>query len=495
MLAYHWSSALELVRASGGDDDGMVERTRRALRSAGDRASALNSFPVAAAQYEDALALWPDDDERPELQLQLAVSLHRSYDEARQEEALELARDALLAVGDTERASEAESFLSRVAWDRGEDDAVREHLTRAEALAGDSVSPAAARVLAFSARIRVISTEIEVGRRLAEAAFAMATELELDELRAHALTTIGMAKNDVDFGSGVADMEHALEIAIAADSSVAAVTVNNLAVHATFAGDFQRTHDLYVEARRLAERYGDASIVRFVHGNEVWINYMLGRWDLAREQADAFIAECESGSPHVLEMFVRDVRAALLIARGDREEARRDQTLSFEQAQTRHDPFQWVGSLANTTVIYTELGQIDEARRLAVQVPPLIREIGLHGGVTRLGVFAEELGILHDLRDAVAAGTGPLVPMWRSVIEHVLAGELEKGADVMASAGSPTIEANLRKHAGLRMLVGGRTAEAKIQLARALAFYRSVDASAYVAEIESALADLQSESA
>ena len=65
----------------------------------------------------------------------------------------------------------------------------------------------------------------------------------------------------------------------------------------------------------------------------------------------------------------------------------------------------------------------------------------------------------------------------------------------MAAAGNPTIEAHLRKHGGLRMLVAGRTTDAEIELERALAFYRSVDASAYVAEIESALADAQSESA
>ncbi len=78
---------------------------------------------------------------------------------ARQQEALETARDALLAVGDTERASEAESFLARVFWERGEHDLVREHLARAEALAGDSVSAAAARVLAFAGRIREIAGE------------------------------------------------------------------------------------------------------------------------------------------------------------------------------------------------------------------------------------------------------------------------------------------------------------------------------------------------
>ena len=146
MLAYHWSSALELVRASGGSDDEIVERTRLALRAAGDRASSLNSYAVAAAQYDDALALWPDDAERPDLLFRLAVALHRSYNATRQQDALEAARDALLAVGDTERASEAESFLAQVSWERGEHDLVREHLARAEALAGDSVSAAAARV-------------------------------------------------------------------------------------------------------------------------------------------------------------------------------------------------------------------------------------------------------------------------------------------------------------------------------------------------------------
>ena len=65
----------------------------------------------------------------------------------------------------------------------------------------------------------------------------------------------------------------------------------------------------------------------------------------------------------------------------------------------------------------------------------------------------------------------------------------------MESGGNPTIEANLRKHAGMRMLTAGRTADARAQLERALAFYRSVDASAYVAEIETALAGAQSESA
>jgi len=498
MLAYHWSSALELVRASGGDDDELALRTRLALRDAGDRAVALNSFAVAASQYEAALALWPDDDERPELLFRLALALHLSYDLARQQEALESARDALLAVGDTDRASETEAFLARVHWDRGQHDLVDEHLARAEALAGDAVSAAAARVLAFSGRIREIAGRQGEGRRNAEAALAMATELGLDELRAHALTTIGMAKSDAGDLSGVADMERALEIALAVDSPIAGTIVNNLAVYATFAGDFPSTDGLYAEALRLAERYGDASTVRFVRGNLVWLDFMLGRWDRALESADAFIAECEAGSPHVQEAQVREVRAALSIARGDRERALRDQQRALELANVHRDPFQHLASLASTAVIYAELGQLDDARSLAVQVPPLVREVGLHGSLTRLALFADELGIGDELREAAATTTAPRVSAWTQpggLIERILAGELDVAADMIGSAGNPTSEATIRKHAGFRMLAAGRTADALVELGRALAFYRSVDASFYVAQIEGALAGTQRDSA
>ena len=51
MLAYHWSSALELVRAAGADGDDLVTRTRLALRDAGDRAFSLNAFAVAERYY------------------------------------------------------------------------------------------------------------------------------------------------------------------------------------------------------------------------------------------------------------------------------------------------------------------------------------------------------------------------------------------------------------------------------------------------------------
>src|SRR4249919_4103150 len=65
MRAYHWTSALELARASGSADADLTDRARFALRDAGDRAYALNNYVVAASLYEDALDLWPADGAVP----------------------------------------------------------------------------------------------------------------------------------------------------------------------------------------------------------------------------------------------------------------------------------------------------------------------------------------------------------------------------------------------------------------------------------------------
>ena len=226
----------------------------------------------------------------------------------------------------------------------------------------------------------------------------------------------------------------------------------------------------------------------------MWIDFILGHWERALEQADAFIAECESGSPHTNESLAREVRAGISRARGEGEEAIRHQLRAYELMIADRGAFHRIGALALLAATYAELGR-DEARDLAVQIPPLVRETGLHGGLIRLAPYANALGVDDELRAAVAVGAGPRVPVWRRTMELILGGELSAAADVMAAAGNVTAEANLRKLAGLRLSSAGRSEEARADLERALAFYRNVGASAYVAEIESALAGAQSASA
>jgi len=61
MLAYHYTSALELAQAAGQDTTALKPGARAALQAAGDRTFALNAYAPAAGYYQAALALWPDD--------------------------------------------------------------------------------------------------------------------------------------------------------------------------------------------------------------------------------------------------------------------------------------------------------------------------------------------------------------------------------------------------------------------------------------------------
>ena len=213
LVAFHWNAALDLARAAGASTDDLVEHARIASRAAGDRGFALNAFPAASGQYERALALWPDDEERPELLFSLAHALFIAGDE-RTAEALERARDALVQSGRPEIAAEAEALLARMFWLRGQQDKVFSHLEAAEALIeGADASPGVAHVLAWSARHQTLDAHKERGLRSAEEALAMAEHFGLVDLQVHALTTIGSAKEFLSDVSGREDLNERSRIA------------------------------------------------------------------------------------------------------------------------------------------------------------------------------------------------------------------------------------------------------------------------------------------
>ena len=132
-----------------------------------------------------------------------------------------------------------------------------------------NASASKTRVLALSARFRMLKGDHEQAIRVAQEALTLAEALELDELRAHALTTIGSAKFHMDLSTGRPELEEGLRIALAADSPIAAVSLNNLGVLSIWEGNFARSREIYPEAQRIAERFGDRDSARFMRGN--WI--------------------------------------------------------------------------------------------------------------------------------------------------------------------------------------------------------------------------------
>jgi class 3 adenylate cyclase/tetratricopeptide (TPR) repeat protein len=493
MVAHHWQAAFELARASGAESADVADRARLALREAGDRAAALNAYPTAEKYYAEALALWPDGDpERPDLLFRRARSLHIAGDERRRD-ALEEARDALLAVDDAEPAAEAEAFLAHGAWYRGDRDTAERYFSQAEGLVVDrGASASKARVLALAARFRMLKGDNEQAIRVAQGALGLAEELELDELRAHALTTIGSSRSRIELASGRADLEQALAIALAADSPIAATTLNNLAVLAIWEGSFSRAHEIYPKSQQVAERFGDRDALRFARGNWIFSSFALGHWDEALAEAEVFIAEC-AASPHYAEGLVRDARVFLRLARGDLTGAAEDREWELEAAHRIQDPQRLIPTLASSTVGYVLLDQEDEARTVADETIALVREhVHLTGAANGLALVAGRLGVRDEFRELVERSPeGP----WKNLTLAAVRGDLVRAGDLYAEIGIPTFEALARLLGGEDLIDAGRRAEGEAQLEKALAFYRSVGATFLVQRGERLLAQAQSASA
>ncbi|MDQ3122911.1 MAG: AAA family ATPase [Actinomycetota bacterium] len=484
MLAYHWRSALELVRASGGDTSELTDRTRLVLRDAGDRALALNSYASSAAQYEDALALWPEHDvERPDLLFRFARALYAAHDD-RREDALTAARDALLAAGETGFAAETEAFLALVSWYRGHGENARAHLTRAEELAGDSMSVSAARVLAVSARTRTLARDLDDGMTLGRAALAMAEQLGLDELRAHALTTIGTAKNELGDPSALEDLERALGIALEIDSPIASGIVTNLGAEAIRRGHLQRADELWSEAFRLAERFGDRQTARFVRGNCLWLDFLLGRWDSAAAGSEAFIAECEAGSPSTQEVLARFARGGIREARGDSAGAIADHVRAVTLSREADDSTRLAAALAICAATHSERGELDEARLLVDELIVVLRTHPFAWAVSSVANVAHELGLGDELREAFEEIPAPPERPWLDAARLALGKDYRSAADVFADRGAPPRAAKLRLDAGRHLIEQGRQSDGEIELRKALEFYRSVGATYYVDRCE-----------
>jgi class 3 adenylate cyclase len=490
LLAHHWRSALELAAASGQDSSELADPARRALRDAGARAFSVNAYPAAASYYRDALALWPEaDDERPQLLYRNANALYLAAD-VRALEALETAGDSLLAVGDRQTAAEAELSISRIWWERGQTETTKAHQASAAALAGTETSPAAARVRAYVARTRAIGGEPEEGLRLAEEALAMADALGSDELRAHALTTIGTAKGYLGL-DGTPDAERALEIALAIHSPQIGTIYNNIGVDAFFDFDLRKSGECFSEGERAAERLGDGIGARWLRGQQAGFAFFFGRWDEALERADAFIAECEAGSSHYLEGKIRGIRALIQEGRGDVERALTGHRRMLEHARIAGDPQEVMPALGQAVLAFETHDLAEEARACALEEVELARTYP-HESAWCLSfdfLFSRVALEFEDELRRVLAGS-PQRP-WKTLAFAYLDDDFVRAADMWAEAGSPTQEARVRLRAAEELIETGRRDEGQQQAQIALAFYRSVDATYFMERCEALLRELK----
>jgi class 3 adenylate cyclase/tetratricopeptide (TPR) repeat protein len=483
MLAHHYLSAIDFARAAGQESESLAGPARLALRDAGDRAFALNAFASARRFYASALDLWSEEDpERPALLLRYAYALHLTGDEQRIER-LEQAREALLAGGDRARAAEADVILAEARWHRGEAERVGVHLRRAEELVQDQPpSPAKARVLAQLSRYLALGGDVEPAFRIGREALAMAEQLGLRELEAHALNNIAIAKKDSgDHASAIADVERSIAIAESVNSAVATRAYNNLGAFLWDVGDVARSRRSFEEAVRIGREFGDVVNSRFSAVTLIGFDFAEGRWDEALEAVDELVRSGEVGEPHYWEARRRLERGFIRLARGDRDGALADARRAVELNAKATDPQAVSSTLALAIDLHVELGLVAEAKALVSELRSRVTDTELAAQVMYIpGIVAvaDALGLQAEARAIVerASENNRL----RSALLAILDGDLVAAADQYAAHDMLESEARLRRRAADQLLAAGRRAEADEQLQKALAFWRRVGATYYI---------------
>jgi predicted ATPase/class 3 adenylate cyclase len=484
LLAHHYLSALELSRAAGLDPGLLAGSAANALRRAGDRAFGLNAFGSAARFYDEALELGVDDELRPQVLFRLGSALHRAADE-RRIEVLEEARDAHLVLGDPETAAEASALLAEAFWYRGQNDPSRKHLDRAlELVRGRGATPAAARVLAGAARYSMLAGEHREAVRVGGEALAMAEQLGLEDVIPNVLNSIGTARANGGDRSGIADLERAIETALATNNPDAARAYNNLASTLTWYGELGRAGELWLEGKAVAERLGNATVGRFIAWQLIWVDHTAGKWDAALAAAEEFIAECEAGSPHYSHGSAYAIRADILLARDDAERALAAAERSLELAREVKDPQAVHPALALMLKVDLELGRTERARKVAAELMSSLGRTENDEGLMQLALAAHELGIADDVSSLVARASDR---RWTQIIALVADGRFEQAAEQLSEIGDRSTEAEVRLLAAAELAAGGHRGEADEQLRKALAFYRSVGATRYIREGEALL--------
>jgi tetratricopeptide (TPR) repeat protein len=179
-----------------------------------------------------------------------------------------------------------------------------------------------------------------------------------------------------------------------------------------------------------------------------------------------------------MEGAARMLRAYILLARGDAAGALADWEAALEQGRGVRDPQRLVPALAQAARGYALLGREREARELASEALELARAHPEQAtSLVQMVSVAELLGLRNEMRELL--GRAP-DSVWKRVGLQELQGETVAAADVYAEMEAVTFEAETRFIAAEKLIAAGRRAEGEAQLERALAFYRSVDATFFI---------------
>jgi tetratricopeptide (TPR) repeat protein len=466
VVAHHYLQAIEYGRVAGGVDPTLEERARHVLRTAGDRALALNAFAAAARFYHGALDLWPEDEpERAYVLFGLGVSRFRAEGALAD---LEEAGNKLLSLGDPERAAEAEAIVSFEGRSGLSAELSRARLEHAlELVRHRPPSRSKAFVLALLA-YRAASVRDAAWEGYAEEALAIAEALGLDDLRASVLNTMGTARGVTRGGrGGVEALEQAVQVAEAIDSPEIITARINLAAELQARGELRRCFEVQAKARSDAARFGIREPILHLRSEFVWEGYWRGRWDESNREAGALLAEIQGDRYPIVQIACQYLRAHIRLAQDDLAGALEDGEQAVRAAREWHTWGTLAIALAGLSRVLLAAGRNADADALVTEA----LEVGPDPYVLPdLAVCIVGLDRQSDLPN------DPRPSAWLDAANAFVAGDFLGAAELYAGIGSLADEADAR----LRSRV-------ETEVLRALEFYRSVGATRYIREGEALL--------
>jgi DNA-binding SARP family transcriptional activator/tetratricopeptide (TPR) repeat protein len=479
LLAHHYGRALSFATAAGRADEELARRTRLALRDAGDRVTALGVHATAARYYGRALELWPaGDPDQPELEFRAGRA--RCHSEGTGQELLSSALEGLLAAGRRERAAETEILLSQLAWQHGRSGRSA-HVERALDLVADAPpSRSKAVVLRGGMMHSLLLERYDDAIALARELLPMSVELGLREVEANAFEIMGLVKVMAS-GSheGLADLEHAIAITEELGTINPAGIFNNLGVMQNLLGELPRCFAAWAAARRAAERFGAPRWLRSIELWRVAEHYWTGRWDEVVRLVDGLVVEAAAVGGDFQESDCRIWRGRVRLARGQSAAALADSAAALELARASGDPQDLDPALAFHARCLLPAGRLDEAAQL---IDELLKALDRRLLKAEVGI---DLGIVLSALDHPARVLdGALPSPWLEATRAIADGDARRAAAIYESIGSRPDAAAAHLAAARALLRQGETAQAKPELAAAVAFYREVGASADLHEAQ-----------
>jgi class 3 adenylate cyclase/tetratricopeptide (TPR) repeat protein len=493
MLAYHYLSALEYTKAAGIEDSRLVERSRFALRAAGDRALSLASYAAAARFYATALELWPENDrERVWLFIHTGRASHAA--DGTGLDLIERGFEELRSRGDADGAAEVAVDAARRFWLGGDRDAAYAYIDRGLELSEGGDSRARAYALVERAAYHMNASEHSQAIRLAREALPLVEALGIDDLHVRALDVLGSSRVQNGDVGGLDDSRRA--IALARERNVFSrliVAEFNVYFQQLFLGELAAASEVLRVFARDVERYGTADQRKSLHGAEAHEAVRRGRWDEATRLLDEVIAEAEAGAaPHYEDPLWRALRASIALASGQLEAASAGSEKALDRARRRKDPQILAPTLTVRGVVLLAQGRREEASRLASEL--LARGSVLVTALLDFHLTATPIEFAWLLRDLgreaellSALESAPATP-WLEAARAIANGDFTHAIELVVRTGAPSVEAYTRLRTAQELARAGGHAEADEQLRTALAFYRSVGATRYIREGEALLA-------